>query len=167
MRPSGCTEGSGDTTETTTPEITTDSLDDATEGTPYEDTVAVEGTPTPTVTVTEGELPAGLTITDEGAISGTPTTPGTFTFTVTASNGETGDVTATYTIAVEAAPVVPTPPTAETPSGSTQGGSGQGGSGQGGSLAATGFETAGLIGAAAVLLAIGLIMRIRPARRRS
>jgi len=162
VRPSGCTAGSDDTTETTTPEITTDSLDDATAGTPYEDTVAVEGSPTPTVTVTEGELPAGLTITDEGVISGTPTTPGTFTFTVTASNGDTGDVTATYTIVVEAAPVVPTPPTAETPSGSTQSGSGQGGS-----LAATGFETGGLIGGAAVLLAMGLIMRIRPARRRS
>ncbi|MDN4640471.1 ice-binding family protein [Agreia sp. PsM10] len=167
VRPSGCTTGSGDTTETTTPEITTDSLDDATVGTPYEDTVATEGTPTPTVTVTEGELPAGLVISENGTITGTPTTPGTSTFTITASNGDTGDVTASYTIVTEAAPVVPTPPTVETPSGSGQGGSGQGGSGQGGSLAATGFETGGLIGGAVALLALGLLLRTRPARRRS
>lgn len=172
VRPSDCTTGSGETTETTTPEITTDSLDDATVGTPYEDTVATEGTPTATVTVTEGELPAGLVISENGTITGTPTTPGTSTFTVTASNGDTGDVTATYTIVTAAAPVVPTPPVVETPSGpgqtgSGQGGSGQSGSGQGGSLAATGFETGGLIAGALALLAVGFALRIRPARRRS
>jgi len=168
VRPSGCTTGSGGTTETTTPAITTDSLDDATVGTPYDDTVATEGTQPVTVTLTEGELPAGLVISENGAITGTPTTPGTSTFTVTASNGDTGDVTATYTIVTEAAPVVPTPPTAETPTTAEQGTAlPPSGSGRGGSLAATGFETGGLIGGAMALLAVGLVMRIRPARRRS
>ncbi|CAM3228267.1 putative Ig domain-containing protein [Prescottella defluvii] len=47
----------------------------------------VTGRPTPTVTVTAGALPDGLTLTDGGVLSGTPTTAGRFEFTVTASNG--------------------------------------------------------------------------------
>lgn len=160
-RPSGCVAGSG-TVETTTPEITSGSPDDATVGTPYTHTVTVTGTPTPTVTVTEGELPAGLTITD-GVISGTPTTPGTTTFTVTASNGDEGDVTATYTIVTAEAPVVPIPPTSETPVTPDQ----NVGSGKGGSLAATGFAPGGLIAGAGALLATGLLFAVRTARRRS
>lgn len=170
-RPSGCTTGSG-TEETPTPEITSDEPEDATVGTPYSHTVTVTGTPTPTVTVTEGELPAGLTISDEGVISGTPTTPGTTTFTVTASNGDTGDVTATYTIVTEAAPVVPTtPPTTDTPTVPVTPGQGialpPAGSARGGSLAATGFDAGGLIAGAAALFAAGLVLSLRAARRRS
>ena len=40
-----------------------------------------------------------------GVISGTPTTPGTYTFTVTASNGTAPDASATYTVVI-AAPTV-------------------------------------------------------------
>jgi hypothetical protein len=174
-RPAGCTAGA-EPVETTTPEITSDEPEDATVGTPYTHTVVTAGTPTPTVTVTEGELPAGLTITDEGVISGTPTTPGTTTFTVTASNGDTGDVTATYTIVVrEAAVVVPVPP-AETPGAPANPSSpstpGQinlppSSSSRGGTLAATGFEAGGLIAGAAGLLALGLVLSLRAARRRA
>jgi hypothetical protein len=166
-RPSGCVAGSG-TVETTTPEITSDEPEDATEGTPYEHTVTVSGTPTPTVTVTEGELPAGLSISDAGVISGTPTTPGTSTFTITASNGDEGDVTATYTIVTEAAAVVPVPPAAETPVTPGQGVAlPPAGSGRGPALAATGFETGGLIAGAAALLSLGLVLSVRAARRRA
>jgi len=41
--------------------------------------------------VTAGALPAGLTLSPGGALSGTPTTAGTFDFTVTATDSSTGD----------------------------------------------------------------------------
>ena len=43
--------------------------------------------PTPTFTLVEGTLPAGLTLTPSGLLSGTPTVPGTYTLKVAASNG--------------------------------------------------------------------------------
>ena len=164
-RPEGCTTGSGTPVTTTTPEITSDAPGDATAGTPYIHEVVASGTPTPTITVTEGELPPGLTITD-GVISGTPTTPGTSTFTVTASNGDEGDVTATYTIVTEEAPAVPIPPTTETPVTPVTPGDNVG-SGTGGSLAATGFGVGDLIAGAMALLAAGLVFTLRTIRRRS
>jgi hypothetical protein len=175
-RPADCTAGSGDTEESPSPEITSEAPEDvATVGTPYSATVVATGSPTPTFSVTEGELPANFDISEEGVISGTPVTPGTSTFTVTATNTE-GSVTATYSIVVrEAAVVVPVPPVSTpstpatpgqvalpptrptTPSGSTRGGS----------LAATGFETGGLVAGAAGLLALGLAFSLRAARRRA
>ncbi|MCE1228072.1 MAG: Ig domain-containing protein, partial [Firmicutes bacterium] len=47
---------------------------------------ATPGLPT-TYAVTSGSLPAGLTLNADGTITGTPTTPGTYNFTVTATNG--------------------------------------------------------------------------------
>jgi hypothetical protein len=184
-RPTDCTAGTGDTEETPSPEITSEAPeDDATAGTPYIHTVVTTGTPTPTVALTEGELPAGLTITPEGVISGTPTTPGTTTFTVTASS-TAGSVTDTYTIVVrEAAVVVPVPPappvtTPSTPSTPSTPGqvalpprspatsTNPSGSTRGGSLAATGFEAGGLVAGAAGLLGLGLAFSLRAARRRA
>lgn len=162
-RPAPCTTEPGTIVETTTPEITSDAPEDATAGTPYSHTVTASGTPTPTFTVTEGELPAGLALTDEGVISGTPTTPGTSTFTVTASNGDTGDVTATYSIVTAAPPVVETP---ETPTQPGQIAVPPTGSAQGRSLAATGFEAGGLMAAAGALLVAGVALSRRAARRR-
>lgn len=40
-----------------------------------------------TYELTEGRLPAGMTLTESGLLSGTPTEDGDFTFTVTAANG--------------------------------------------------------------------------------
>lgn len=57
-------------------------------GEPYNYQFAVSGDPLPETTVTSGELPAGLTLSRSGTLSGTPTTAGTYTFTVTASNGD-------------------------------------------------------------------------------
>jgi hypothetical protein len=172
-RPADCVAGSG-TVETTTPEITSEAPEDGTVGTEYSEAIVAEGTPAPTVTVTEGELPAGLTISPEGVISGIPTTVGTTTFTVTASNGDTGDVTATYTIVVRAAAVVvPVPPATETPATPTTPGqitlnpSNPSGSTGGSTLAATGLEAGGLMAGAAALLALGLVFRLRAARRRA
>ncbi|TAK60989.1 MAG: hypothetical protein EPO24_06160, partial [Bacteroidetes bacterium] len=51
------------------------------------------GTPSHTFAVTAGALPAGLSLTPGGSLDGTPTTAGTYNFTVTATdaNGCTGE----------------------------------------------------------------------------
>jgi Bacterial Ig domain/Putative Ig domain/Regulator of chromosome condensation (RCC1) repeat len=51
-----------------------------------------------TYSVTDGALPAGLTLTSAGVLSGTPTTAGSSTFVVTASNGTSPDATVSITI---------------------------------------------------------------------
>lgn len=107
----GCTPGT--VSDTPAPEITSGEPTDATAGTPYSFTVTAEGTPSPTYTVTQGTLPAGLSLdSTTGVISGTPTTPGSSTFTVTAGNGQSPDASAIYEITVAApAPIVaPVPP---------------------------------------------------------
>ena len=69
------------------PTITTQSLPDGTEGTSYSQTLTATGTAPFTWDVSSGSLPAGLSLNeDTGVVSGTPTTAGTSTFTVTASN---------------------------------------------------------------------------------
>ncbi|MBI3132434.1 MAG: putative Ig domain-containing protein [Acidobacteria bacterium] len=64
---------------------------------------ATPGVPT-TFALTSGSLPAGLTLNADGTISGTPTAPGVYTFTVTATNGSrTATATPTYTVTPAAA----------------------------------------------------------------
>ena len=61
-------------------------------------TQTTPGIPT-TYATTTGNLPAGLTLNSDGTISGTPTTPGIYPFTVTAINGtRTAAASATYTV---------------------------------------------------------------------
>jgi YVTN family beta-propeller protein len=60
----------------------------------------------PTFAVSSGVLPAGLTLSRGGVLSGTPTGVGSSTFTVTASNGVLPNaVTASRTVSVLAGPV--------------------------------------------------------------
>ena len=97
-RPSGC--------DNVRPTITSAGPTAGTAGTEYSYTVTASGTPTPTYSITGGTLPTGLGLdATSGTISGTPTTPGTYTFTVTASNGTSADASATYTVVI-AAPTV-------------------------------------------------------------
>jgi hypothetical protein len=57
-------------------------------GVPYSYTFGATGIPAPTFTVQSGTLPPGLTLDQvTGALRGTPTVGGGFTFTVAASNG--------------------------------------------------------------------------------
>jgi hypothetical protein len=64
-------------------------------GSPYSFTLATWGIPSNTTwAVTSGTLPAGLTLSKEGVISGTPTGAGTSTFTVQAT-GDAKDFTGT------------------------------------------------------------------------
>lgn len=85
--------------------------------------VTTAGTPTPTsITQTAGVLPTGLTLVQDplggstATLSGTPAagTAGTYTVTLTASNGFVPDATQTLTIQVNEAPVITTQPTDQT-----------------------------------------------------
>ncbi len=65
------------------PQIATTTLPGGTVGQPYSQTLhATGGVGVLTWSVTTGSLPAGLTLSSSGTISGTPTTPGTSNFTV-------------------------------------------------------------------------------------
>ena len=89
--------------------ITTSSLPSGTVGTSYSTTLAATGgTPAYTWSLAgNSSLPAGLTLgANSGTISGSPTTSGTFNFTVTASDSgspvQTTSVTASINIAAQA-----------------------------------------------------------------
>ena len=78
--------------------------------------VTTSGVPTPALSVSTGSgqtgLPAGVGFTDNadgtGTLSGTASSPGTFTFTITASNGVLPDATQDFTLVVQAAPATTT-----------------------------------------------------------
>ena len=78
--------GSSSGTTNTAPIITTTNLPDGTEGSSYSATLSAIGSTPITWTLLSGSLPTGLTLSSSGSISGTPTQPGAFTFTVQASN---------------------------------------------------------------------------------
>lgn len=67
----------------------------------------VQATGATSLTITTGTLPAGLTMSSTGLISGTPTASGTSTVTVQASNTN-GNASATVTITIAAAGSAPT-----------------------------------------------------------
>ena len=186
--PSGCPAASSPTT-TNSPDITSGTPTAATAGTPYHFTVTATGTPTPTYTVTAGALPAGLGLTGAtGEISGTPTTAGTSTFTITASNGVAPQTSAIYTVvtheaATSTATPTPTPSssagTTNTGTGTSSSGSGSSGSGaagygssgsggsSSGTLASTGLDVALPIGAAVLLFAAGIVLTSIRRRRKA
>jgi hypothetical protein len=62
-------------------------------------TVTATGTPAPTFSET-GTLPAGVTLSPSGALSGTPVGTGTYPITITASNGIGAVATQTFTLTV-------------------------------------------------------------------
>jgi large repetitive protein len=67
--------------------ITTSSLQKATVGTPYTATLAASGASSFSWTLAAGALPAGLTLSADGVLVGTPTAAGSYTFTVRAASG--------------------------------------------------------------------------------
>jgi hypothetical protein len=67
--------------------ITTGNLPEATAGSPYSLTFAASGSAAKSWTITSGSLPAGLSLGSNGVLSGTPTSAGNATFTVTVSGG--------------------------------------------------------------------------------
>jgi hypothetical protein len=91
--------------------VTPSTLPAATVGAAYSQTITADGGTSPyTYSVTTGSLPAGLTLSSAGLLTGTPTAGGSFSFRVTAkdSSTSTGPYTGKqpYTLTVNAAPVV-------------------------------------------------------------
>ena len=76
----------------TVPEISISDLSEATEGTAYNQTLTASGAQPITWAITDGALPEGLSLeADTGILSGTPSSTGTSTFTVTATNSYGSD----------------------------------------------------------------------------
>ena len=86
------------------PSITTDTLPDGKVGEAYSHTLTATGTAPITWSI-DGGLPAGLSLNkDTGEISGTPTTAGTSTFTVKATNSAGSDTKELSITITKAAP---------------------------------------------------------------
>ena len=87
--------------------IVAPSLGSALLGTAYAATLqATGGTPAYTWSLTAGSLPAGLTLSPTGAISGTPTASGTSSFTATVSDSSTPVLTKSISLSVTVAAAV-------------------------------------------------------------
>ena len=102
---SGSISGSTTLTVTSAPAqltITTSTLPNGTIGTAYSATLAASGGVTPyTWAITTGALPGGLTLNaSSGAISGTPSTAGTTTFTVQVTDSATPAGSATKSLSI-------------------------------------------------------------------
>lgn len=82
------------------PTITTTTLDNGKVNTPYSALLAAKGDAPITWRVSSGDLPTGLSLGENGLISGTPKAEGKFTFTVTATN-RVGSSSQTLSIQVE------------------------------------------------------------------
>ena len=85
--------------------ITTTTLVNGVQGAPYSASVSASGgVPSYTFSLATGSsLPAGLTINAAGLISGTPTAPGTTTFTVQATDASNPAQTATAVLSITVA----------------------------------------------------------------
>jgi PKD repeat protein len=68
------------------------------------------GTGAPSFSVTSGALPPGLSLSSSGGLSGTPTTDGTFTGVVTATNGTAPDATQPFSIKITIPPSITSAP---------------------------------------------------------
>ena len=91
----------------TAPTIDQTTLPDTTVGATYSQQLTVTGGVAPvTFAVTTGTLPAGLTLTPDGFLSGTPTTSGSTDFTITATDADGGSSDQPFTVVVNAAPVI-------------------------------------------------------------
>lgn len=95
----------------TSPTITTGCpLPQGTVGSSYSQSFSTTGgTPPFTYAITAGAIPAGLTLSSSGTLSGTPTTQGTanFTVTVTDTSGPARTGTLACSVVINAAPVIP------------------------------------------------------------
>lgn len=85
------------------PTVTTTTLDAMTVDSAFSQVLAADGDTPITWAVTTGSVPAGLSLSSGGTLSGTPTTEGAYSFTVTATNAAGSDDQA-YSGSVAAAP---------------------------------------------------------------
>jgi hypothetical protein len=92
------------------PCITTTSVKDGTVGRAYADQLAATLTSPPgTWTVTSGALPPSLHLAADGAITGTPTAAGRFTFTAEVTDANGAKSARTFTIVIAGAAPAPSP----------------------------------------------------------
>jgi hypothetical protein len=84
-------------------EITTTQLPDATNNSPYSAQLAATGGSTPYVWSASGAMPAGVTMSSAGVISGTPTAAGQSMVTVNVKDAEQNPQTAQVTLALDVA----------------------------------------------------------------
>ena len=85
----------------TTVQITTSSLSEGQTNTAYSATLAASGGTAPyNWSVSSGSLPAGLTLSSAGRISGTPTTAGTSSFTVAVSDSSSPAASSTANLSI-------------------------------------------------------------------
>ncbi|MDW8412838.1 MAG: putative Ig domain-containing protein [Acidobacteriota bacterium] len=81
-------------------------------GTPYSQTITASGGTAPyTFTLISGTLPPGLTLSTGGILSGTPTAPGNYTFTVRATDATGCTGSQTYTVTITCSTLTFSPPT--------------------------------------------------------
>lgn len=86
--------------------ISTSSLAGGTVNTAYSQSLAATGGTTPyTWSISAGSLPAGLSLSSAGTISGTPTVIGTSTFTVQVADAGGASITAVLSIVIAPAPL--------------------------------------------------------------
>ena len=102
----GCAGNRGYSLAVSCPTITLapSSLPPGTVGTAYNQTITASGGTGPYAFSTSGPLPPGLTLSASGSLSGTPTTPGTYNFVVTATDANNCTANRPYSISVSAAP---------------------------------------------------------------
>ena len=96
---------SGTITGNQPPKITTTSLSEGTVNTAYNQPLAADNNPT-SWSVTNGTLPYGLTLNSDGTITGTPSAVGSSTFTVTATNNDSGSDSKEFTLTINPAPIL-------------------------------------------------------------
>ena len=78
----------------------------------YSQTIGASGGATPyTFVVSAGALPAGLSLSGAGLLSGVPTASGSFSFTIRATDSQGYSGTRAYTLSITAGPVVTLSPT--------------------------------------------------------
>ncbi|MGD0501006.1 MAG: M36 family metallopeptidase, partial [Bryobacteraceae bacterium] len=90
--------------------VTTSPLPQSVVGAAYSQTFSASGGSSPYVwSVASGAIPFGLALAGDGTLSGTPTTAGTFTFTIRVEDRAAAAATATFalTIALPASPLIP------------------------------------------------------------
>lgn len=83
------------------PEITTNALPDGLAGTAYEHTLTADGTkPISWKLKDASSLPEGMTLTEDGKLSGTPSKAGSYPFTIIAEN-KAGSVEKSFTLSIK------------------------------------------------------------------
>jgi len=91
------------TITTTTIALSPTSLSGATVGSEYNQPITASGGTNPYVFTSTGGLPPGLVLSSSGTLSGTPTTTGTYPFTVIATDANSYTGSQSYSVAVAAA----------------------------------------------------------------